>query len=76
MMVTFLDESNKVFYAVIEKRNMGRQMEEINRQFPGDKNIIIINNESYRNENGYANIARKITVDYTTQNLVFFELLT
>ncbi len=73
-MWNFIDESNRVFWVVTPKKDMGTKMDEISKQFPGDKKIIVINSEEYQNGNGYNQLAQQIKVDYENENLIFIEL--
>ena len=71
-MITHIDD--KRFWTVVPRSEMWRVMERIEKDYPGDKKIVIINNEAYRNANGYKDLAKGIDVDYTKDNLIIVEM--
>ncbi len=76
-MLNFIDETNKVFWIIVDKKDMNKRgglLEEALTGYNCDKKVIVINNEEYQNTNGYKGIAEKIEVDYKKDNLVFVEL--
>ena len=76
-MLNFIDETNKVFWIIVDKKEMNKRgglLEEAIAGFDCDKKIIVINNKEYQNTNGYRGIAKKMHVDYSKNNLVFVEL--
>jgi hypothetical protein len=77
-MLNFIDETNKVFWIIVPKSEMNKPsgiLAVALADYKCDKNVIVLNSEEYRNTNGYRDIAEKISVDYTKDNLVFVELM-
>jgi len=73
-MWNFIDETNRIFWVRVLKSGTGKKMEEIHKQFPGEKSMVIVQNKEHQYMNGYKDISSEIKVDYKTENIIFVEL--